>query len=889
MPLTAGERVGPYEVAAVVGAGGMGEVYRARDTKLGRDVALKVLPKAFAEDPERLARFEREARTLASLSHQNIAAVYGFEQTSSGPVLVMEYVDGKGLDEVVDSFGPYGVSRMPYAEVAAIARQIAEALEAAHDAGIVHRDLKPANVKVRPDGTVKVLDFGLAKALLGDGSSSGDPSPSAATMTSPAMTAQGMILGTASYMAPEQARGRPVDRRADIWAFGVVLYELLAGERLFAGDSIADVLAAVMTREPDLAKLPSDTPRAVRTLVARCLERDPRSRLQAIGEARIVLSSPEAVSGGGDVRAEAAAGAPSSRSGAATAGLIAASVVVIAAALWAGSLLGSRQATEDGLVRKLDVAPRHLLADDQNPPLISPDGSKLLYAADGVLWVRDLSSLEPVILPGSNGAVFPAWSPDSRFVAYARMDENLWKSPADGSPAEALGPTPAGLVGSGGIVWTADGRIVISGGSDAGLMALPDTGGVPEVLVPIDRSAEADFHEISVLPDGRNGLLYVTHVEERVDTLEVFRDGERRQVFRVAGDELRFPVYAAGYLVFERRRLNAGVWAVPFSIDRLEADGEPFLVAAGAAFPSISLDGTLAFVRHADLDRDLVWVDLRGDIESIVALPEPALEQTLSPDGARVALAMGPSMKDLWTVELGTGALSRLTNGAAAYSPVWLPDGSRILFGAYLEGAPRINLFWARSDGTGGLTRMTTSNDLQIPLDVTRDGRTLVFRSQATRPQFYAMPLDGSAEPGPVFATPFSEIEASLSPDGRWLAYESNESGRSEVSVRPMQPGAARVPVSVDGGQAPRWSSDGRTIFFRQGTALMAAPVTIGQDEVVVGRPTQLFDVPRDEGLSHLFDVAADGSRFLFVRERGDRRVTLVLNWLTEAAGMKER
>jgi len=879
--LVPGVRIGPYEVVSTIGHGGMGEVYRARDTKLGRDVALKVLPMAFAGDAERLARFEREARTLATLNHPNIAAIYGFEQAESGPVLVMELVEGRSLEDVIAG-APAGV---PLDEALGIARQMADALEAAHDAGIVHRDLKPANVKVRPDGTVKVLDFGLAKALDPGASGvggSGGVTGTFATMTSPAMTAQGMILGTASYMAPEQARGRQVDRRADIWAFGVVLYELVTGERLFAGESVADVLAAVMTREPDLTKLPASMPPAVRALIQRCLDRDPKQRLQAIGEARIALSHPDAAGSlGGTVTSPPVA---SRRSPVSTAGRAAAALAVVTAAVWLGAQLGGTPAAER--VRKLDVAIDVLQADDQGAPVVSPDGTKVLYRADGRLWVRDLGSVEPVALPGSEDGIFPTWSTDSRFVAYARMGERVWKSPAGGGAPLAIGHTPDGLSGSGGLAWTADGRIIISGAPDAGLTAMSDSGGVAEVLVPIDRSTESDFHEISLLPDGRS-VVYVTHVEGRVDTIEAFRDGERKVVLRVPGDELRFPAYGAGYLVFERRRLNPGVWAVRFSPDRLELEGEMFPVAGEAGMPSIAADGTLGYVRFADMRRDLVWIDRTGSIDSAVALPERADSPRLSSDGRRAAFTMGAAY-DVWTAELDTGALSRLTAEASAFTPLWSPDGTRVVYGAF-AGRPTINVYSVRSDGTGEPSRLTTSNSLERPLDVTHDGLRLflVNESQGRPLQITVMPADGSAPPTALFQTPFDELWGSLSPDDRWMAYESTESGRSEVSVRPVEPGAARVPVSTEGGRVPKWSPDGRTIYYRQGTSMMGAAVTIQQDKVVVGRPEPVLELPLDLGLTDNYDVSADRERFLFIRRQGKQRVTLVLNWPAEATRLE--
>ena len=618
MSLDPGTRLGPYEILALLGAGGMGEVYRARDMTLGRSVAIKILPAAVATDADRLARFAREATTLASLNHPHIAQVYGFERAGDTRALVMELVEGEDLAQRLTR------GAIPLDEALPIARQIAEALEAAHDAGIVHRDLKPANIKLRSDGTVKVLDFGLAKALDPAGRDSSGALTSGATvahdplqsptMASPAaMTGMGVILGTAAYMAPEQARGKAVDRRADIWAFGVVLFEMLTGRLAFHGDTISDTVAAVLTREIDWRAVPPATPESVRGLLRRCLDRDPRRRLQAIGEARVVLENPGAT---GSPVVPAQARRPGWRT--------LATAVAAGAALFAGGWLvrPSTQRTRSE-IRKVDLAISDLDANSGRAPVISPDGSRVAFVAAGRLRVRRLDSLDVTELPDSDDVAYASWSPDSRHLAYIRHGR-AWKVSIDGGPPTELGPVPADLAGSAGSLWTSDGQVVFAGSDTVGLWALSANGGTSgREMLALDRSGETDFHEIGALPDNR-GLIFTVHRRNRqTDMIAVLSGGTRKVLLEIPGESLRYPIYSpTGHLLYQRETTNPGIWAVPFSLQRLETTGAPMLVVPRGRTPSLASDGTLAFVRSDEAPVDLVRVSRSGTIEKIAVLAE---------------------------------------------------------------------------------------------------------------------------------------------------------------------------------------------------------------------------------------------------------------------------
>jgi serine/threonine-protein kinase len=856
----------------------MGEVWRARDTRLGRDVALKFLTEAVAKDADRLARFRREAQLLAALNHPNIAAIHGLEEADGAPFLVLELVEGEDLGARLKR-GP-----LPLDEALAVARQVAEALEEAHERGIVHRDLKPGNVKVTPDGKVKVLDFGLAKAWSGElqtGSRSSSDLSQSPTLAHTS-TEAGLILGTAAYMSPEQARGKAVDKRSDVWAFGALVYETLTGRRLFDGETVSDVLAAVLTRQPEWTALPAATPPGVRRLLERCLERDAKQRLRDIGEARIALAP-------GAPGAAAASGIGVAAATGRRAWLLAAAGFA-AALLLVASYRALRPAdVPQPMVRKLELAVEGFAYSVfGRAPAISPDGRRIVYGASDRLFVRELSELQPRELPQTEGALYPSWSPDGSRVAYV-LRGRLWTVPVEGGQPSELGAVPADLAGSGGTAWSDDGWIVAAGSDSIGLHAIPAKGGEGRDLAPLERAKEADYHEVSALPGGR-GFLYTVHRTEGLDTIEVVSDGKRRVLVQQAGESLRSPVYSpTGHLLYRRESTSPGLWAIAFSLQRLEVDGAPFPVFPGGSAPSLGRDGTLALVRASDTPSELVWVGRDGTVETAAELPGPANEgpgangmrvHGLSADGRwAVVNLLREGYGDLWVCDLMRGGTSRLMSRRSdALSAVWTPDG-RIVFTSLL-GGQRWNLWRVSPDGSAP-ERLSTFDGIQNPLAVSADGRHLAFgQGPGGVADIFWLPLTGG-EARPWQQTPANDgYAASFSKDARFLAYESNETGRSEVYVRPFPEGEGRWQVSTEGGAAPVWSRAAPEILYRSGDRIMAVTATPHGRELEVSRPRPLFVADRD--LSRAFDLSADGQRLLMTRSRQQDRITLVLNWPRE-------
>jgi eukaryotic-like serine/threonine-protein kinase len=864
-----GTRLGPYQILSSIGAGGMGEVYRARDTRLNRDVAVKTLPELFAADPDRVARFEREAQTLASLNHPNIAHIYGIEDRA----LVMELVEGEDLAGRI-ARGP-----IPLDEAIAIARQIAEGLEAAHDRGIVHRDLKPANVKISPDGTVKILDFGLAKALDPAVASVGAPDLSP-TFTSPALTSRGVILGTAAYMSPEQARGRPVDRRADIWAFGALLYEMLTGTQPFGGDTVTDALAHVLTRDPDWDKLSIITPAPLRTLIHRCLERDPRKRLQAIGEARIALSDPAALS---------AAPRPSTHR-VRNAAVVALVGIVAAAVGFTMRALVSRTAPASAPVRSLDIAVPDFHVRVDGPPQISPNGQWIVYSDGAQLWTRSLSEFTTRKVPDSAGARYPFWSPESRDVAFVR-DGKLWKAAIDGTTATSIAPVPGDMTGTGGGVWLGDGEMLLVGSDTVGMLSVNARDGSSREVLKLANSGESDFHEITALPD-RRGVLFTVHSLSGPDKIDVFTNGTRKTLLRVAGETLRSPVYAApGYLLYSRHTTSPGIWAVRFSLDRLETEGDPFLVVANGSYPSAAVDGTLALVRASDLPSEIVSVDRTGSLSVVGPLQGQAFDagqwpvMALSHDSRLLAIGItAPAGNELWKYDLERGITTRLTtDSGVVVNPVWSVDGSRVLFAAF-AGHRVWNVFAVSSGETGKPERvMPPADESQWPCSLSPDGRSLIYvQVSSGNMDLWVTTLDGTAGHPLLTKTPFNESDAAFSPDGHAIAYTSDESGRTEVYVRAFPIDARRTPVSTGGGAHPRWSRDGSELFYRIASGIASARITRTTAGVDASNSGPLFKVGSDATMSASFAVAPDGQHFLFARSTGADRLSVILNWTSQ-------
>ncbi len=865
----------------------MGEVYRATDTRLDREVAIKVLPAALAGDADRLARFEREAKLLAALNHSNIAHVYGFEQAtladgSTVHFLAMELVEGEDLSQRLKR------GAIPVDECVAIARQIAEALEEAHDKGIVHRDLKPANVKVTPDGKVKVLDFGLAKAFAADpmaSSGSHDLSQSP-TLAAAAGTQAGIILGTAAYMSPEQARGKAVDRRADIWAFGVVLFEMLTGRRLFDGETVSDVLAAVLTREPDWAALPPSLPAGVEALLRRCLERDPKQRLRDVGEARLALArvaAGEAITSSG-FRAVAAVEAPSRRRFVpqALALLAVAAVASVATLALVGrgddGRAGARRLTAFGVL----VPEGRFLPRSQSPLLdLAADGRTLVFLAEGDdgtgVFTRAIDRLEVRRLAGSDGAEHPALSPDGRWVAFFAGGQ-LRKLPLEGGTALSLaeGRAPRG------VAWMPDGgSLVYSPAYSSALWRVPATGGGAKEVTQLDSARGERSHRWPApLPDGRTVLFTVGEASRpgdyddgRIDAVRL-DSGERRTVLERA----RMARYSAtGHLVFQRR---GALLAVRFDASRLETSGEPFVLhegtagetSSGAGYFAVSATGLLAFAPESAIpsERALVLVDREGRETELAVQPAAFNNPRFSPDGRSLAFGQGTASgadDDVFVMDLATQRVRRLTFGQGHGIPTWSPDGRRIV---YLNGraGAATGLAWKAADGSGEEALLAQHATKQfIANSWTPDGRLAVTDTGGAFDAVLLDPATGQIEP--IRADPAtSEYAPAFSPDGRFVAYTSTETGVDEVFVETFPTGGGKWQVSSDGGNCPVWSRDSRELYYAADEAIYAVAVdtkTVFQADP----PKLLFRGPYDLRLMPVrnHDVGPDG-RFALVKRR---------------------
>jgi eukaryotic-like serine/threonine-protein kinase len=913
MTLSAGVRIGPYEIHTPLGAGGMGEVYRARDTKLGREVAIKILPDGFADDPERVSRFEREAQLLASLNHPSIAQIYGFDDTGDVRALVMELVDGPTLADRIAS-GP-----IPLDEALPIGRQIAEALEAAHEHGIIHRDLKPANIKVRPDGTVKVLDFGLAKlAGPAEAGHSGRGLTALPTITSPAMmTGAGMVLGTAAYMAPEQARGKDVDKRADIWAFGCVLYEMLTGRRVFDASEVSDTLAMVLMKEVDWSPLPSSTPSSIRTLLRRCLEKDRKRRLPDSGVARLeiedALSAPASPT-------ELVRKPPTSRSQR-VAWALAALATIAAIALGAWHFLEPSPVPAASI--RFSVVPPADMFQAGEAHWLSPDGRHLAFRvtprtrAAGPpavkLAIRTFDQPDARILPGTEGVANAFWSPDSRFLAFF-ANGRLQKVDLTGGPPQVIAETPFQGAGTGtGGTWSRDGTIVFSiGAFGAGLFRVSAGGGTPVSLTkPAPDKKETERHAFPrFLPDGRHFLFASTGGQGGSFAMNSILvgsvDGEPPKTL-VRSDTA--PIYADGFLLFVR---EATLIAQRFDVDRLEVTGDPVVVAQdvatnlGMAFGgfSVSETGTLSYrtVSEGGVTSQLVWFDRSGKRLGAIGDSIDQAEVQLSPDGTRAAVSVfDPTRRtrDIWIYDLTRDGLrTRFTfDDGEDWSVVWSPDSRRLMFSG---GRPNpLDLYERNADGSGTERRVIEAAEGSAGLNKyvrswSMDGRFVLFNTGAAGSQtgndLWMLPLADERKPRPLVQTAFVERSGRFSPDGRWVAYQSNESGRGEIYVIPFASEGGKWQISTAGGDDPKWRRDGRELFYVSGNRLMAAEVSANGTAFRVGSVRPLFEARfRTQpylafGPGSVFDVTADGQRFLANvtadTEQAPPPITVITNWM---------
>jgi eukaryotic-like serine/threonine-protein kinase len=890
LALTAGTRLGVYQITAPIGEGGMGQVWRATDTTLGRQVAIKILPDAFAADPERLARFEREAKTLASLNHPHIAAIYGFEKSSGVHALVMELIEGDDLSQRIKK------GAIPLDEALPIAKQIAEALEAAHEQGIIHRDLKPANIKVRADGTVKVLDFGLAKAMDAPAGSSPHVSQSP-TITTPAMTQAGMILGTAAYMAPEQAKGRPVDRRADIWAFGAVLFEMLSGTRAFRGEDVTDTIVSVISKEPDWSAVPAATPARLRQLLTRCLKKDAKTRLQAIGDARVPID--ELLSGAPEDWGGSLPAIPTTT--ASSRGrlpwMVAAAAVVGMIALAVPAVRYLRQpAPSTPPEMRLEIA-----TPATDVPLdfaLSPDGRSLVFVASGDgptrLWLRPFDQTEARPLAGTEGASYPFWSPDGRSVGFFANTRLLRLDIAGGAPDVLATLTGVSNGGS----WSTDGSIVFSRQLTGPLWRVPGTGGDPVAVTQLDPPRQISHRHPQFLPDGRQFLFHAEGAPETAGIYLGSLDGgapTRLTAADSAGAFLppdRVVFVRQGTLVARRLDLTGRALT-----------GEPVTLAEGVGVDryfrgGVAVSGARQVAYRAageSSTRQLTWLDRTGKSVGVAGEPDASDLSTpaLSPDGRRVAMRRAVQGNlDIWLLDFLRTGLTRLTfHAAGEYSPVWSPDGIRIAFNSNRTGA--YNLYVKSSNGAGAEVRLGPPANNKAPTDWSADGRWLLYWEVHPTTGRDAWALDMTSPdytPRVIANTPAEEAIPALSPDGRWVAYQTNESGRFEVVVQSFPDAGGKWQVSTAGGVAPGWRADGKELFFlAPDSTLMAAPVIALGASFEAGTPVALFRTRSVEGGSTTgqkhYAVARDG-RFLINQPVADATaapITLILNWNPEA------
>ena len=905
-----GRRLGPYEILEPVGAGGMGVVYRAHDANLRRDVAIKVLPASLSGNRQPLVRFEREARVLAALSHPSIGAIYGVEDLDGVPALVLEWVGGETLQAKIHGSRQRGRRHvapgqpgLAVGEALAIARQIAEALEAAHEKSIVHRDLKPANIKIAPDGTVKVLDFGLAKVAAenGDGEdAAGDNGAGGGRSAAGNETAAGMLLGTAAYMSPEQARGLPVDKRTDIWAFGCVLYEMLTGRAAFGGETVSRRPTAILERPADWSALPETVPAGLVRLLKRCLEKDPKRRLHDIADARIeiedALNAPPLPS-------------PDTPAVALRFRWAIAAAVLVALAGAAARVLAPASATVP-----MRPATRFVV----QPPMrssvltgafdISPDGSQIVFAAADRaargatrLFLRRTDQFDATALPGTEGADLPFFSPDGQWVAFVASDK-LRKINVR-TLGEPIALCPVGDA-RGGFTWPADGAIFFANAGQ-GLQRVSADGGQPDPVTSLG-DGEVDHHTGRLLPDGETLLFairegkgqpvhllresvtsYSPAVQQFKIVVQSLTTGRRKVVLSPGFDPHYSPsghiVYAAGEAIL----------AVPFDARRLEVTGPPVtLIEPVATVPQngdggfrLSSAGTLAFEpARSTTARTLMWVSRAGIETPVPIAPRAFTTPRISPDGKQLAFAVAEGERqDIWTYTLASDTLTRVTRGGVNLAPVWTRDGKRLTWASNQDGIQ--HMMWQTADGSGAPETLLTGANMLWPNSWTGDGRTLMYVAAPPSDdhRIFRLRIESGRPPQPELHAPREEWSAALSPDDRWLAFTSGETGRAEIYVTDFPSSREHHQISVDGGREPVWSRDGRELFYRRGPDMFGVPVNADR-RFSAGRPTMLFEGPYVRNVLD-YDVAPD-RRFLMIKPSQDElsppELRVVVNWVDE-------
>ena len=873
-----GTRIAQYEITALLGKGGMGQVYRARDTKLKRDIALKTIPEEFSRDPDRLSRFKREAEVLASLNHPNIAAIYDLQEAEGSQFLVLELVEGETLADRIAG-GP-----IPIGEALQIAKSICEGLEAAHEQGIIHRDLKPPNIKITADGKVKILDFGLAKAMEQLPAKTLSNSP---TLLSAAASNAGMILGTAAYMSPEQAKGKTVDRRADIWAFGVVLYEMLTGRQLFCGETVSETLAFVMTKEPELDALPASTPARIRELLRRCLIKDPRNRIRDIGDVRITIGETQDRSEPNVVTPQRLPQSSSRLWMSFTAAL-----TLIAAALAVPAVRYFRETTPaTPMIRSTILPPENTTLDFTQGlgfPALSPDGRRVVFGARTAggmtpLWVRSLDGLAAQPLAGTDGASFPFWSPDSRYIAFFATDGKLKKMDASGGPVLTIADAPNGRGGT----WNRDGMIVFapSGTNPGGLVQVPAAGGAPKSM-----AIPGSFPWF--LPDGQH-FLYREQLPQS-STSEQLRvgalDGSKGKVLGTGSNVL----YSQGHILF---LLQGTLMAQPFDANRLITTGEAVPVAehVGTAFASgrvgvfsVSETGQLVYWGDTKGRTQLSWFDRSGKVLGTLGTPDAndLNLPSLSPDGRHVAVYRTvQNNTDIWVLD--GDRMTRFTfDPGTDINPIWSPDGTRIVFESNRNG--RRDLYWKPVSGASTEELLLESGQDKTASDWSADGRFILYysRDPQTSTDIWVLPLQGDRKPFVFLKTNFDEYRPRFSPDGHWVAYMSNESGRFEIYVRPFLGSGGQWQISTGGGISPVWASGGKELYYiaPDGT-MMSTTIAISGTTIVPGSPSALFHTHivgggNNTGIGREYDVTRDG-RFLIntlLEDASTPPITLIQN-----------